>query len=124
MILNDIPIKNLRALDALLLFVGVWTVHKLLRAWRSRAKLTKLPGPPSDSWLFGVGKKVFVEDSGELFEKWSKEYGPVFQFPGAFGVRRTVILDPKALTHFFSKQGYEYVNSPFAKKMISNIVSS
>ena len=123
MILDDIPLENLRALDALLLVVGTWTVYKLLRTWRSRAKLTKLPGPPAESWLFGLGKKIFTEDSGILIEKWSKEYGPVFQYSGALGVRRTVIMDPKALTHFFSKQGYEYVNSSFSKRAISNLVS-
>lgn len=123
MALTDSLPFNLRALDALLLSVGVWTVYKLLQAWRSRAKTTKLPGPPAENWLFGVSRKIQTGDSGVLFEQWAKEYGPVFQVPGAFGKRRTVILDPKALTHFFNKQGFGYVNSPFGRKMLARLVS-
>lgn len=122
MALEDLPLPNIRALDALVLAVGAWTVYKLLQAWRTRAKTTTLPGPPSESWLFGVSRQVFNGDSGVLYEQWSKEYGPVFQVPGVMGQRRTVITDPKALAHFFGKQGVGYVNSQFAKTAIANLV--
>ncbi|KAL5488430.1 hypothetical protein ACEPAI_6548 [Sanghuangporus weigelae] len=89
---------------------------------RRRVRTTKLNGPHSSSWLFGVTMDVFYGDTGALFEKWAKEYGPVYQIPAALGEKTTVLTDPRAIAHFYSKETYTYVNSDFSKQMIDNII--
>lgn len=114
---------NISSLDLFLLAVGSWTVYKLSKAVRMRVKTTKLNGPQSWNWLFGVTMNVHKGDSGDIHEQWAKEYGPVYQIPVAFGGRRTILTDPKAIAHFYSKETFTYINSDFSKQMISNLVS-
>nr|QEP49721.1 11-oxo-beta-amyrin 30-oxidase [Inonotus obliquus] len=113
---------NLSYLDILFLFGGAWTVYKLAQSIRRRVKTTKLLGPPSTSLFFGVSKEIIKGDSGALYEQWAKEYGPVFQVPTAFGGRRTMLTDPRAVAHFYSKQTFTYVQSNFGKRMVANLV--
>lgn len=123
MALDDCSFPNLRTLsDGLILAVGAWTTYKLLQKWRSRAKTTKLSGPPVESWLFGLSRQTFNADSSVLVENWAKEYGPVFQVPGVLGQRRTVIMDPKALSHFFGNHGFGYVKSTSGKSALETLV--
>lgn len=114
---------NLRLLDAFGLAVGSWIFYKILRTARCRAKTTKLRGPPAKSWLFGVSKQVFEGDAAKLFEGWATEYGAVYQVPGPLGDRRTVLTDPKAVAHFYSKETMTYVKSEFTKQLIASVVS-
>ncbi|THH01154.1 hypothetical protein EW145_g6961, partial [Phellinidium pouzarii] len=109
-------------LDLFLFAVGSWILLRLSQTARARAKTTKLHGPPASSWLFGVSKEVFKGDSGALFEKWADEYGPVYQIPGPFGSRRTVLTDAKAIAHFYSKETFTFVNSTFTKNAIANLI--
>ena len=114
---------NIRYTDALALLVGSWLAFKLWKRSRAGAQTTKLPGPPSKSWLFGVTKEVNdSDDGGVIFEDWAKEYGDVFQIPGPFGQRRTVLLDPKSLTYVLSKTEFTFLKSKFVKQFIENIV--
>lgn len=117
-----ISFQSLRVLDVLLLLVTSWTLFKFVQAMRKRVVTTKLNGPTSSNWLFGVAMDVFYGDSGDLFEKWAKEYGPVYQVPASLGEKLTVLTDPRAIAHFYSKETYTYVNSDFVKKMIDNMV--
>ncbi|KAL5488445.1 hypothetical protein ACEPAI_6563 [Sanghuangporus weigelae] len=83
---------------------------------------TKLKGPPSSSWIFGVTKEVFKGDSGALYEQWAKEYGPVYQIPTPLGGRRTILTDPKAVAYFYSKETFTCVQSNFSKRLIENLL--
>lgn len=121
---NMLAPLNVSSLDLFLLAVGSWTLYKLSKAIRMRVKTTKLKGPPSPSWLFGVTKEVHEGDSGALYEKWAKDYGAVYQIPTVFGERRTILTDPKAIANFYSKDTFTYVNSEFVKQMIVKFVSS
>lgn len=100
---------------------GCWLLCYIVSAFRVRAHTTKLRGPPALSWFFGVTKEIFEGDSGALYENWARTYGPVFQVPGPLGERRTVLMDPKAITHYFSKTN-TYVKLSFAKKYTESLV--
>ncbi|KAI5117516.1 hypothetical protein M0805_009524 [Coniferiporia weirii] len=118
---SNIPF-DLNVIDIFFLAVGTWALYKLSQTARMRAKTTKLRGPPASSWLFGVSKDVFTGDSATLYEKWADEYGPVYQVPGPFGSRRTVLTDAKAVAHFYSKETFGYVGSKFQKQAVSSLV--
>lgn len=94
---------NLKLLDAFGFVAGSWVLYRLWKVVRSKAKQTKLKGPRSSSWLFGVTNEVFDGDSGDVYEAWAKQYGKVYQIPGAMGQRRLVITDPKAIAHCWAK---------------------
>lgn len=97
-------------------------MYRLWQIARARARTTKLPGPTHKSWLFGVSKDVFEGDSGALFEGWAQTYGTVFQVPGPFGSRRTVLIDPKAAAHYFARTN-TYIKNSLAREFIADIVS-
>ncbi|OCB92139.1 cytochrome P450 [Sanghuangporus baumii] len=124
-----ISFSTLSYLDVFLLVVGSWTLYKFTQAVRLRVKTTKLKGPPSSSWIFGVTKElsnvtkeVSKGDSGALYEQWAKEYGPVYQIPTPLGGRRTILTDPKAVAHFYSKETFTYVQSNFSKRLIESLL--
>ncbi|KAJ7062871.1 cytochrome P450 [Mycena amicta] len=72
-------------------------------------KTTKLNGPPSPSWLMGLSRLSQTPDISALYEQWAARYGPVFQFPVAFGRKTLVLTDPKALLHFYNSERTVYV---------------
>lgn len=116
------PFLNWGYLDAFFLLLALWTLLKLSQAVRKRVKTTKLNGPPSSSLLFGVTRDIVKGDQGVLYEQWATEYGPVFQIPTMLGGRRTILVDPKAVAHFYSRETFTYVNSKFSKMAISNLI--
>lgn len=115
-------LSKLICLDVVLLSVGSWTLYRLTQTLRSRVKTTELDGPPSTSWLFGVTREIFRDDSGALYEDWAKEYGPVYQIPAPFGGRRVILTDPKAISHFYSRESFTYVQNKFMRRSIESLV--
>jgi len=118
------PVHQLGVSDILILGVGLWLVSKIARRFFNRnAQGTKLNGPPRDSWFFGVSRQIAKStDSGLIFQDWAAKYGSVFQTPIAFGGRRTVLCDPKAVNHFYSMERTIYVKSKLGRAVISNLV--
>lgn len=55
-----------------------------------RTHLWHIPGPESDSWIWGNLGKV-EEDSGVVQERWSKEYGKTFKYKLLWLVRHIYI---------------------------------
>ncbi|KLO13810.1 cytochrome P450 [Schizopora paradoxa] len=101
---------------------AVWLLYEVIRALHSRSKGVKLRGPKSTSWLFGLSRETSfqAEDQGALaFENWAKQYGDVYNAPGAFGSTRFVIFDPKAIQYFYSKETFTFVQSTFSKRAIA-----
>jgi hypothetical protein len=88
-----------------------------------RARTTALRGPKNISFIFGFYRYIQEqEDSGVVYENWAKEYGPAFIVPGPLGTKRTVICDPKANAHFYSRETYGYVQPKLARVFIENLV--
>ncbi|KAJ7165645.1 cytochrome P450 [Mycena crocata] len=117
------PVYQLGVSDILILAAGLWLVAKIVRRVANRsAHGTTLNGPPRPSLLFGVSRLVFQsDDSGILFQDWAAKYGPVFQIPTAFGGRRTILCDPKAVNHFYSMERSIYVKSQLGRTVIANM---
>ena len=120
--MQALAMENLTKLDISLLALATWLLYKGVTTLRLRLRTTRLNGPPASSWLTGVSKEIFTGDSGTLFEEWMDEYGAVYQIPAALGSRRTIICDPRAIAHFYSKETYVYVQTSFAKNIIASMV--
>src|ERR1700761_5542892 len=115
-------IRHLGAIDVLFLAVALWLIAKVIRRF-TRARGTVLNGPPSESLLFGLSRRMAnADDGGVLTQEWAEKYGPVFQVPTIFGARRTILCDPKAVNHFYSSERSVYVKIEFARVVIANLV--
>ena len=53
----------------------------------ARSPLRKLPGPPSQSWLFGNVMYIFEKGQSVAWDEWIATYGKTFQYPSMFNVR-------------------------------------
>ncbi len=84
---------------------------------------TKLRGPPRQSLLFGLIRVLRnAEDPGLLYEQWASEYGSVYSFPAFLGEQRLVLYDPKAVAHFYGKEGFGYIKTPISRMFIEILV--
>lgn len=118
------PVHQLKFSDILIVGVGLWLATKIVRRVLKRDPLgTRLNGPLPESWFFGVGRLISRStDGGLVYQQWAAKYGPVFQIPIAFGGRRTVLCDPKAVNHFYSMERSVYVKSKLNRAVIANLV--
>jgi hypothetical protein len=118
------PVHQLGVTDVLVLVGGIWLVFKVVRRIvNPRPQGTRLLGPPSESLLFGVSRRVAGSpDTAVLYEEWAAKYGPAFDLPIAFGGRRTILCDPKAVNHFYSMERTVYAKSTLARTVIANLV--
>ncbi|KAG6375302.1 hypothetical protein JVT61DRAFT_3527 [Boletus reticuloceps] len=92
------------ALDAGIAGIGIWTLLRWLYATRRKFHTPQLRGPPSESFLYGIGRCIIsAEDSGAIYEAWAQEYGPVYAAPSTLGNKKIILCDPKAITIFFGK---------------------
>ncbi|KAJ7788000.1 cytochrome P450 [Mycena olivaceomarginata] len=116
------PVHQLGVLDILLLVAGLWTLTKIGRRFTSGKTGTKLNGPASDNYIFGVNRRMAQSTDGSLiFQGWAAEYGPVFQIPTGFGGHRTILCDPKAVNHFYSMERSIYIKSKLGRAVISSL---
>lgn len=117
-------IIDIRAVDVLGVAVGSWLLYKAIKTSHVHSKSTQLPGPTSRNWLFGVIRLLEnPDDATRLFDSWLKAYGPAFQIPASFGRKVLVLMDPKAVAHFYSKETFVYQKDEFTKKLIASVVS-
>ncbi|KAJ6482242.1 cytochrome P450 [Mycena vulgaris] len=87
------------------LLLALWLGSKILYSRRG-SHSTKLCGPPSTSRIFGLSRYIMQAgpDISAIYEEWAARYGPVYEIPTAFGLKRIVLTDPKALAHFYSSE--------------------
>lgn len=101
---------------------AIWILLRWLISCR-QLRTTQLRGPHSESFLYGVGKRIRnAKDAGALYEAWAQEYGPVYAVPSTLGSKRIVLCDPKAIAHFHSKETRTYIQTPFTKKSFAIFV--
>jgi hypothetical protein len=60
-------------------------------------------------------------DAAALVEGWATAYGSAFSIPVAFGGTGVMILDPKAIAHFFSNM--EVCCRPLSSKQIQRLTN-
>lgn len=67
------------------LIVFVYTFVKYrIRSYRS--PLRKLPGPKSQSWLYGNVGEILEKGQSVAWDEWTSTYGKTFQYPSMFNV--------------------------------------
>ena len=121
------PVRQIGASDVIILISVLWLFSKVVRSGFGRrgAKSTPLKGPNSKSLIFGLTRYILdSEDPAVLYEQWAKEYGTVFRLPTIFRSSRTVICDPKAIAHFYSKETFGYVQTGISRILIERLVSN
>jgi hypothetical protein len=102
---------------------AVWTLLRWLRKSPQQLRTTQLRGPPSESVLYGVGKRILdFEGSGATFETWAQEYGRVYTVPSILGSKWIVLCDPKAIAHLYAKDASTYMHTPFLRQAIAKVV--
>lgn len=116
--IQTVPLSNV-----VLVFTAIYIAHKLVKAYRFRARSTPLAGPPRPSWLFGVSKLVGNNpNASSIYEEWVDKYGSVFLVPAPLGGKRVILTDPKAIAHFYSVETWTYVNTKLSRVAIANLV--
>ncbi len=117
----------LRPLGALISLIPLYIVVMLARIVISRqgsSRLPRLKGPPNQySFLGRLPEVLQSKDRAGMYQRWTEEYGAVFQVPGLLGGRSIILCDPKAIAHLHSKDSLTYQALPFAKMFMKKIVS-
>ncbi|KIM65584.1 hypothetical protein SCLCIDRAFT_439847 [Scleroderma citrinum Foug A] len=91
-------------------------LFKLVNISRRKVSTTRLLGPPSPSFLYGVAKDTMESsDPGSIYEEWMDEYGVAFEVPAALGRKTIMLLDPKALQHYYVRETWTYTALPSAR---------
>ncbi|KAI6040734.1 cytochrome P450 [Pisolithus marmoratus] len=114
----------LRFVDPLHIFVVVAAVSIALVPWAvcHSSKGTRLRGPSSPSFLYGVAKDIIeAPDSGEIYETWVKEYGVAYEVPVALGQRAIMLFDPKALQHCYARETWTYITLPSVRASLERV---
>ncbi len=116
------PAYQISTTDVCLFLVAGFLIYKISTN-RKSGVTTKLRGPSSQSWLFGLGRVIHdAEDAGLLYEQWASEYGSVFSFPGFLGQKSLVLCDPKAVAHLYANEGFGYVKMQLSRNFIEIMV--
>ncbi|SJL01026.1 uncharacterized protein ARMOST_04342 [Armillaria ostoyae] len=112
------PAYQISTTDVCLFLVTVVLIYKISTN-RKSSITTKLRGPPRQCLLFGLIRVLRnAEDPGLLYEQWASEYGSVYSFPAFLGEQRLVLYDPKAVAHFYGKEGFGYIKTPISRMFI------
>ncbi|KIM65593.1 hypothetical protein SCLCIDRAFT_1157767 [Scleroderma citrinum Foug A] len=91
-------------------------LFKVVNVSRRKVSTTRLLGPPSPSFLYGVAKDTLESsDPGSIYEEWMKEYGVAFEVPAALGRKTIMLFDPKALQHYYVRETWTYTALPSAR---------
>lgn len=119
------PVHQLGLSDILVLVAGFWLITKVVRRIANRnAHGTKLNGPPSESLIFGLTRKLAqAPDSGIVYQEWAAKYGPVFEIPTAFRRSKVILCDPRAVNHFYSMERSVYIRSKLYRAVVANLVA-
>ncbi|KAG1882689.1 cytochrome P450 [Suillus subluteus] len=116
-------IRSVGAFNVACSFAALWTFVKVIRALRWRLRTTQLRGPPRTSFIYGVlNDLISSKDSATMYEHWAQEYGVVYMIPSVFGQTKIVLTDPRAIAHFYARESWTYVQTPFSLALVENMV--
>ncbi|KAJ6535121.1 cytochrome P450 [Mycena capillaripes] len=114
--------KDVGIVEASILIVSGLVCYILVRRFGRRPS-TRLKGPSSSNFFFGLMRHIInAPDSGVVYEEWANEYGAVFSVPHMLGSRKLVLADPKAITHFFTKETYGYVQTTQSRRFLERLI--
>ena len=104
--------------------LATFLVFKIVTTPRRKFSTTRLLGPPSPSFLYGVARDTAgSSDSGSIYEEWVEEYGVAFEVPAALGQKTIMLFDPKALQHYFMRDTWTYITLPSQRVIVNRSVN-
>ncbi|KAG1780538.1 cytochrome P450 [Suillus placidus] len=116
-------VRSFGAFNVACSFAALWAFVKILRALRWRLKTTQLRGPPRTSFIYGVLRDLASsQDSAAMYEHWATEYGVVYMIPSIFGRPKVVLCDPRAIAHFYARETWTYVQTPFSLALLEGSI--
>ncbi|OAX33594.1 cytochrome P450 [Rhizopogon vinicolor AM-OR11-026] len=119
------PVRSVNAFDAACILAALWALVRVLRVARWRMKTTRLRGPPSTSIIYGVSRDIIVStNTNAMYERWAEEYGVAYVIPTVLGSSAIVLCDPKAIAHFYARETWTYVLTPFASRLLKGVIGS
>lgn len=103
-----------------LLLVALTLVYVLYRRF-TRVSISDIPGPESNSFLFGNITELLQAQAGEVDFKWQKMYGDVVRVRAPLGEDRLLISDPKATQYVYHTASYAFPK-PQSRRQISGLM--
>ncbi|PKY26867.1 cytochrome P450 [Rhizophagus irregularis] len=91
-----------------------WITYKIFIWPFYISPLRKIPGPPSESSLYGNLKTLMTEESGVPQLRWIKKYGNVIKYHGLFNNPILLIADTKLVQEITLNKAYDFIKPPNA----------
>ncbi|KAF7333393.1 Cytochrome P450 [Mycena venus] len=89
------------------LIAAIPLFYLVIKQRHKRSAIQHIPGPPSNTWLFGhMQELILAHDYGDHEFKWLKTYGPVYRTKGCFGQDRLRVSDPVAMQYVLNSQNF------------------
>ncbi|KAK0462485.1 cytochrome P450 [Desarmillaria tabescens] len=101
------------ALSSLCLLSAAYFVFRRF----TRISLASVPGPPSQSFLYGNLPELLKGQAGEIDFKWQAMYGDIVRIRAPLGEDRLLVSDPKALQYIYQTSGYRFIKPPGRKEI-------
>lgn len=95
-----------------------YVLWRILRPIVVKTPLSKIPGPPRQSFLFGNFSQIFNRNAWEFHVDLVKKYGTTVRIHHFLGDERLYTIDPLALHHIFVKHQYIYEETPMFLTMM------
>ncbi|KAL9711339.1 hypothetical protein Ac2012v2_005883 [Leucoagaricus gongylophorus] len=98
--------------QALVLYVTLIVLWKVLRWLFVKSPLESIPGPPALSFISGNVQQIFHTNGWNFYYDMLNRYGAVIRLKAIFGKNMLFIFDPKALYHILIKDQHIYEQAP------------
>ncbi|KAJ7580775.1 cytochrome P450 [Mycena floridula] len=118
-------VAQLTTFNLFALGISSWIVVKLIRMFIQGSYGTPLRGPTdSPSFLYGYQAQILESEieSAKLYQGWAAQYGRVFSIPWAMGKERIILMDPKAISHFFARGETGYTQPGADRQAVINLI--
>ncbi|KAI0628892.1 cytochrome P450 [Trametes polyzona] len=93
-----------------------WLIWKYCKQAIMRSPLDNIPGPPSDSLLYGNLRQILQRYAWPLYDHFTETYPGVVKLTGPLGHRMLYVFDPAALHNIVVKDQYVFEESQFFVK--------
>ncbi|CAB4414022.1 unnamed protein product [Rhizophagus irregularis] len=99
-----------------------WITYKIFIWLYYVSPLRKIPGPPSDSPIFGNLKSLIKTDSFIKPQlQWVRKYGNIVKYNGLFNKPTLLVTDPKIIQEITLSKTYDFVKS-FSTEMVPTFI--
>ena len=104
--------------------LATFLVFKIVTTPRRKFSTTRLLGPPSPSFLYGIARDTMESsDPASIYDEWVKEYGVAFEVPAALGQKTIMLFDPRALQHYYKRETWTYIPLPSERIVLQRSVN-